>query len=145
MKLKAPFLLMAATAVGLANASPVRADLLLGTTVSGALLSFAPGVANGFDPANGFVPPGFGNSVSPNNVVIGSEIEFGFSNGTATITVDFTDDQMFLTQSDFSPSPAFNREYIFTNPVLAGAFVNVASSNFSSVLVAPWPAPLHTT
>jgi hypothetical protein len=136
MKAKSLLLLMAATAVWMANASPAMADLLIGTTVSGFLgTSSIPG--NAFDPANGFVPSGFGNSVSPNNVVIGSQIEFGFSNGTTTITVDFTDDQMFLTQ--FSNAEMVLRsEYIFTNPVLGGAFVSLASSSFANIDVVPF-------
>ena len=98
MKSKSSFLLMVATAMGLANASPAMADLI-GTSVSGVLNSGGGGL-NLFDPANGFgfVPAGFGNSAphGPNNVVIGSEIEFGFFDGANMDTVDFTGTQVTL-------------------------------------------------
>jgi hypothetical protein len=66
-------------AVWMANASPAWADLI-GTSVSGVLQFPSQNQNNFFDLANGFVPSGFGNSAphGPNNVIIGSEIEFGF-------------------------------------------------------------------
>lgn len=70
--------LFAALAVAVISfsATSLRADLL-GTKVNGSL-TFAGGSVNYFDAANGFVPDGFGNSISPNNVVINSDVEFGF-------------------------------------------------------------------
>jgi len=61
------------------SATSLRADLL-GTTVNGSL-TFNGGSVNYFDAANGFVPARFGNSTSPNNVTIGSGVEFGFNDG----------------------------------------------------------------
>ena len=77
MKTKSALLLVAATVMGLAQAAPATADLI-GTQVSGSFVTLA---GNLFDPAFGFVPPGFGNSApnGPNNVVISaSQTEFGF-------------------------------------------------------------------
>ena len=108
--MKSIFLLVSATVVWAANASPVMADLI-GTSVSGVLQFPSQNPNNYFDPANGFVPSGFGNSAphGPNNVIIGSEIEFGFrgtnQHSTITDTADFTGTQVTVTSGLFSDSP----------------------------------------
>ena len=133
MKSKSSFLLMVATAMGLANASPAMADLI-GTSVSGVLNSGGGGL-NLFDPANGFgfVPAGFGNSAphGPNNVVIGSEIEFGFFDGANMDTVDFTGTQ--VTLKDVSTMGGADLAvYSFTDTAFAGATISLVSDNFPS-------------
>ena len=70
------------------SAASSRADLL-GTKVDGSL-KFGSLTANYFDPANGFVPAGYGNSTSPNNVGIGSGVEFGFSDTINNDIADFS-------------------------------------------------------
>src|SRR4051812_46012784 len=87
--------LVSATVLWVANASPVKADLI-GTSVSG-VMNINGGSTNFFDPTNGHVPAGFGNSASPNNVIIGSGTEFGFSDAANTDTVNFTGTQVTLT------------------------------------------------
>src|SRR4051794_1669478 len=95
-KLSAARILTTVSALALGAAlpltvSPANADLI-GTSVSGVANSSILGL-NLFDPANGGVPPGmFGNSAphGPNNVIIGSEIEFGLVARADTITADFT-------------------------------------------------------
>src|SRR5262245_40357704 len=128
MKSKSSFLLMAATAVGLVNASPAMADLI-GTSVSG-VLQFNGGGPNFFDQANGFVPAGFGNSApnSPNNVVIGSGTEFGFADGANTDTANFTGSQLILT--DISGPGQAPAVFTFSNTAFAGAAISLQSSNF---------------
>jgi hypothetical protein len=94
--MKLMFLSMAATAALLAYVAPATADLI-GTQVSGSAQENGVGT-NFFDPVNGFVPAGFGNSSSPNNVVISaSQTEFGFGNQPAiTVTADFTGNSLDL-------------------------------------------------
>ena len=97
-------------AVWMANASPAWADLI-GTSVSGVLQFPSQNQNNFFDLANGFVPSGFGNSAphGPNNVIIGSEIEFGFrgtnAHSTITDTADFTGNQVTVSSGLVSDSP----------------------------------------
>src|SRR5262245_13578928 len=98
MKAKSLILLVPATVVWMANASPAGADLI-GTSVSG-VMNFDSFPQNVFDPASGLVPAGFGNSAphGPNNVIIGSGIEFGeMSQFVSTNTVDFTGTQVTIT------------------------------------------------
>ena len=118
MKLRSAFLLVAATAAGLTNASPSMADLI-GTSVSG-VMNISGDPTNFFDPANGFVPSGFGNSAphGPNNVVIGSGTEFGFQDAIDSDTVNFTGTQVTLIDhSEQGSSPITFR---FTNTALVG-------------------------
>ncbi len=77
-----------AVAVTSFSATSLRADLL-GTNVNGTL-TFSGGSTNYFDPANGFVPTGAGNSVSPNGVVIGPGVEFSFNDTINRDVANFT-------------------------------------------------------
>ncbi len=70
------------------SATSLRADLL-GSKVSGSL-TFLNAPTNYFDPANGFVPSGFGNHSSASQVTINSGVEFGFDDGSNRDTADFT-------------------------------------------------------
>jgi hypothetical protein len=107
-----------------------KADLI-GTSVSG-VLNFNGGTGNGFDPAVGVVPAGFGNSAphGPNNVVIGSEIEFGFNDGENTDTANFTGTQ--VTLQDVSLIGSFSAVYSFTDTAFAGATISLVSDDFPS-------------
>ena len=78
----------------------------IGLTVSGALTLFNPGNiplqptgVNFLDSANGAVPPGFGNSNTNGTAVIGSGVEFGASNGSDFLTIDFTGTTATLTDT----------------------------------------------
>ncbi len=69
----------------------------IGLTVSGVLTLYGagdtplhPSGTNYLDSAFGAVPPGYGNSDTDGTAVIGSGIEFGVSNGSDLLTVDFT-------------------------------------------------------
>jgi hypothetical protein len=73
-----------------ALAVPGRATFLLGTQVTGDMNISG---TNYFDPANGFVPAGYGNS-SPGGITVtiaNPLIEFGYHDGVNTNTVNFTD------------------------------------------------------
>jgi hypothetical protein len=78
----------------------------IGLTVSGALTLFNPGnVAlqpsgiNYLDSGTGAVPPGYGNSNTNGTAVIGSGIEFGVSNGSDLLTIDYTGTTVTLTDT----------------------------------------------
>src|SRR5215831_5050130 len=134
MKSKSSFLLMAATAAGLASASPAMADLI-GTSVSG-VMNIPPGVTNYFDPVHGFVPAGSGNSApqGPNNVVIGAGTEFGYRDSDNTDTVNFTGTQVTLQDvaaAVFGPG-SLPVVFSFTDTAFAGATISLVSDNFPS-------------
>jgi hypothetical protein len=129
MKSKSLFLLVPATAMWMANASPAMADLI-GTSVSGVMSIIGFGAENFFDPANGSVPAGFGNSVSPNNVVIGSGTEFGFQDAFNTDTVNFTGTQVTLLDVAVDPQGSVPVTYSFTDTAFSGTTISLVSDNF---------------
>jgi hypothetical protein len=126
-------------AVWMANASPAWADLI-GTSVSGVFQFPSQNQNNYFDPANGFVPSGFGNSAphGPNNVIIGSEIEFGFTgtseHSTNTDTADFTGAQVTVTSGLVSDSPQGQAPavFTFTDTAFSGATISLVSNTYPS-------------
>ena len=78
----------------------------IGLTVFGALTLFNPGDVplqptgvNYLDSSNGSVPPGYGNSNTHGTAVIGSGIEFGVSNGSDLLTIDYTGTTATLTDT----------------------------------------------
>jgi PEP-CTERM motif len=78
----------------------------VGLTISGALTLFNPGNiplqptgVNFLDSASGAVPPGYGNSNTNGTAVIGSGIEFGASNGSDFLTIDFAGTTATLTDT----------------------------------------------
>jgi hypothetical protein len=78
----------------------------IGLTLSGVLTLFNPGDvplqptgANFLDSSTGAVPPGYGNSNTNGTAVIGSGIEFGASNGSDLLTIDFTGTTATLTDT----------------------------------------------
>jgi hypothetical protein len=118
---KLSFLL--ALAAVLAITSPIRAITLIGTPVRGALY-FAGNPANEFDPINHWVPAGYLNATGTTVTISSSGVEFGYFDGSTTITADFGGTQLVVT----------------FNPVVSGnyfpiqlAFTNSAFSNLSPV------------
>lgn len=93
---------------------------LFGSPVSGFMAINGNFGINYFDPANGFVPSGFGNSApnGPNNVDIGSWSEFGYQDGANYYVVNFTHSDMILT--DFSQSGSIGITFTFQDPLFAG-------------------------
>jgi len=128
--MKSLSLVLAASAALMTYVAPANADLI-GTQVTGALIFGGP---NLFDPANGFVPLGFGNSSpnGPNNVVISAaQTEFGFS-GNIVITADFTGNSLELKYvavgpfgENIGPQP-----FTFTDTAFAGLSIVGTSDNF---------------
>ncbi|MBS0504430.1 MAG: PEP-CTERM sorting domain-containing protein [Proteobacteria bacterium] len=83
---------------------------LLGRQVNGTI-QFGANPTNYYDPANGFVPGGFGNS-GGQPVTIAAGTEFGFQDGANMDTADFSDTQ--LTIRDVVFSNAANWKQTFT-------------------------------
>jgi hypothetical protein len=140
--MKSMSLVLAATAALLAYVAPATADLI-GTQVSGSAQANGAG-ANFFDPVNGLVPAGFGNSSSPNNVVISaSQTEFGLKNQSdaITVTADFTGNSLDLK---YVLVPQFPGEvgsvgpltFTFTDTLFAGLSIGSTSDNFPSPVTA---------
>ena len=127
--MKSIFLLVSATVVWVANASPAIADLI-GTTVSGVMNVGGGSFFNFFDPALGFVPAGFGNSApnGPNNVIIGAGTEFGFDDTANRDTFDFTGTQVTFT--DVSVDGSLPIVFSFTDTAFGGATISLQSSKF---------------
>jgi hypothetical protein len=78
----------------------------IGLTISGVLTLYTAGEVplqpsgiNYLDSASGAVPPGYGNSNTHGTAVIGSGIEFGLSNGSDLVTIDYTGTTATLTDT----------------------------------------------
>jgi hypothetical protein len=122
-------------AVLIGYSASAHADLI-GTTVSGAVYyPTSPGVfspTNYFDPANGLVPSGYANSVSPNNVTIVApnttfaDVDGGSTCAGTTIASDcatFTGSTITITQT-IAPAHLNNisgSKYVFTDTALGGS------------------------
>ena len=118
---KLSFLLALASAF--VTTATVRATTLVGTQVTGALyITGYP--ANYFDPVNGLVPPGYMNSAGTTVTISTNAVEFGYFDGTTTITADFGAAQLIVTFS-----PTVSGSYL---PV-QWAFTNSAFSSLSKV------------
>jgi len=110
----------------------------IGLTVSGVLTLFNPGDTplqptgiNFLDSSTGAVPPGFGNSNTHGTAVIGSGIEFGVSNGSDFLTIDYTGTTATLTDtclnSACGSTPitlAFYSPFITGYSFVSSSFVN---------------------
>jgi len=96
---------------------------LVGTQVTGAL--YFPGYPNNyFDPAHGLVPAGYLNVAGPTVTIASNAVEFGYADGTVTITADFTRAQLVVTDN-----PQLTGHY---NPIQMD-FTNAAFSNLTTV------------
>src|SRR5208282_5989777 len=113
---------MAAVGIVLVMSQPARATLI-GSQVTGALY-FVGFPQNYFDPVNGHVPAGYLNVAGTTVTISSNAVEYGFADGTATITADFTGMQLTITDI-----PQFTAHY---NP-LQMVFTNSAFSNLATV------------
>ena len=112
---------VAAVAMVFVISVPVRATLI-GTQVTGALY-FVGYPQNFLDPINGRVPAGYLNVAGTTVTISSNAVEYGFADGTATITADFTGTQLVVTdtpQITFTYNPL---QLVFTNP----AFTKLAT------------------
>lgn len=80
---------------------------LLGRQVNGTI-QFGANPTNYYDPANGFVPGGFGNS-GGQPVTIAAGTEFGFQDGANMDTADFSDTQLTIRDVVFSNAASGSR------------------------------------
>lgn len=89
-------LLLVLFAVSVCVPSSLWAADLFGTSVNGSL-QFNNGGPNYFDAANGYVPAGYGNSGSPNGIIISDWLEFAFYDNANYITVNFTHTDLIVS------------------------------------------------
>lgn len=97
-------------------AVPAYATVILGTLQFG-----APAGPNYFDPANGYVPAGYGNAAGT-SVAVGPGVEFGFLDGANQDTADFTATSLTITDLSFSSASPF---YMTFTSDTAGFFDNL--------------------
>src|SRR5664279_1268788 len=73
------------------------------TTINGDL-TFTGSALNAFDPANGLVPAGYGNSSQSTAVTVGPGVEFGHQEpGLVLVTADFTANSLVFQNTCVSP------------------------------------------
>jgi PEP-CTERM motif len=105
------------------------ADSLIGTTVNGQIY-FDGNPVNYFDPANGFVPPGFQNDSGPTVVIDGSPT-FGFQDAANFDQANFGANTLFISDQNTPGSGgAYNWEMIFTDSAFTS--VTKVSDDFSN-------------
>jgi hypothetical protein len=129
----------------------------IGLTVSGALTLYSsnqsplqPRGTNYMDSSNGAVPPGYGNSNTHGTAVIGSGIEFGVSNGSDLVTVDYTGTTVTVTDtcqnSGCGTTPftiAMYSPYITGYSIVSDNFPNIVLG-YGDTLYFPGPAGAMT-
>lgn len=124
-------------------AGPMVANAtLVGSSVTGTLLSPVTNTTtNYFDPANGEVPPGYGNSAGT-TVTIGSPVvEFAWyqgggtvaAPGTDSITANFTGTTLTLTEhiNPAALGDVDGFQVIFTDPAFTGLSIQKISDSFA--------------
>ena len=118
--------LVAATTLTFLTSARLFASSLLGTQVTGALYftGYAP---NFFDPANGRVPAGYLNAAGPTVTISSNAVEFGYSDGTATITADFSDMELLVTDHAMVTGSYNPIQLVFSN----SAFSSLATASDS--------------
>ena len=79
------------------------------------------GTVNYFNSANGYVPPGFGNSGGSTTVTIGPGIEFGYMDGSNTETANFTGTSLTFTDVTAAGANSLPIDYYFTDPAFTYA------------------------
>jgi hypothetical protein len=114
-----------------------RADLV-GTTVTGSLDFDADNKNfNFYNPAMGFVPAGYQNSVGArdsNTVVIVGGNEFGFSDGSNTDVTSFSSTGFTFTDTGITAGPNLNIILTMTDPAFTG--VSLISNTFPGLTFA---------
>jgi hypothetical protein len=115
-----------AAAILFVTSGPVRAATLVGTQVTGSL-DFIGYMRNFFDPANGGVPAGYLNAAGTTVTISSNAVEFGFSDGTATVTADFTGTQLIVTDQPLRTGQFNPMQMVFTD----SAFTNLSAASDS--------------
>jgi hypothetical protein len=116
--------LLATAAIVAATSGPVWASTLIGTQVTGAL-HFQGYPQNYYDPVNGRVPAGYLNVAGTTVMISSNAVEFGYADGTATITADFTGAQLTVTDSPHSTASYNPIQLVFTD----SAFTNLSAAS----------------
>ena len=126
MKLGLAFACAMLAASGAADAQ------LAGNQVNGSV-TFNGGTTNFFDPANHFVPAGYGNSTGL-PVTIGSETEFAIGATQNLDTADFSDTQLTITDNVLSTgsNAAFEMQFTSLTPGLF-EILTLDSNNFTGL------------
>jgi len=108
-----------------------HASTLIMTTVTG-FINFDSETLNYYDPANGFVPPGYQNSPgaqdSPTVMIVGGN-EFGFQDGANLDVTSFSSNGFTFT--DTTVSGGSNINLFLTDTAFTG--VSLISSTFSGL------------
>jgi len=117
---------LAAVAMVLVTSGPVRATTLVGTQVAGALY-FVGYTPNYFDPTNSFVPAGYLNFAGNTVTISSNAVEFGYDDGTATITADFTGTHLIVTDNPRDTGHHNPIQLLFTNSAF-GSLATVSDS-----------------
>jgi len=112
-------LLLAATVIVAVIGGRVEASGLTGTQVTGALY-FAGYSLDFFDPVNGRVPAGFLNAAGTAVIISSNAVEFGYDDGTATITADFTDTRLTVTDSPHTTASYNPIQVVLADPAFTG-------------------------
>ena len=112
----------------------------IGLTLSGVLTLYNPGDVplqptgvNFMDSSTGAVPPGYGNSNTHGTAVIGSGIEFGVTNGSELLTIDYTGSTVTLTDACLNSGCGSTPYTVgFYSPYITG-YSLVSSSGLNAV------------
>lgn len=136
--MKLPRLLVLTAASLLASAPAPAFAGLISATVTGA---FTIGGINYFNPANGFVPAGYGNSSPGSNVnvgISGSITEFGYGDGaTDPIFANFTDTQLIISSTYLlSISGYLPWQMTFSSTAFSGQSFSLVSQTYTPGLTA---------
>lgn len=120
--------ILAIAAVAFFVCRPASAGLI-GTSVTGSIM-FDGNSTNYFDPAFGYVPPGYLNTAGTTVTIAEPAIEYGFLDGANQDTANFTASQLIVTDTVFSG--ASNWTMTFTDTAFTGASFSKVSDTFTN-------------
>jgi hypothetical protein len=111
-------------------------------TVAG-YLEYPPGFTNYFDPANGYVPPGYDNEAGPAVPFPGT---FGFFDGENRVTASFTQYAVTIEDVTFSGSGPLILDFFETSPqpkfydfrLVENTFSDLLYADFDGALIINW-------
>jgi hypothetical protein len=124
-----------ALALAAALIAPAAAHAQLNAAaVNGSMWIGGDPSVNYFDPANSYVPAGYGNS-GGTTATVGSGVEFGFADGDNTDTIDLSAAQIVLTDAatiDQTTGTALSVDITYTlvSNAFLGLHISLASNSF---------------
>jgi len=126
---KSLWIMLALVVVG--GAQVAHADGLLGTSVTGSVF-FNGGGDNFFDPANGNVPAGFGNSSGTTVTIVDPGVEFGLNDGANLDTADLANTTLLISDTCEANECAGNVSFMmtFTDTAFTGLTLAKISDSF---------------